>query len=397
MVRTKGTGSVFPLPSGKWRGQIQAGYTASGARRYITVTGKSEADAARKLRAKVNEISTNGVPQARATTLTVLKWSQTWLPIYKEKVRPNRFTDVRGVVRKYIVPAIGHKRMVSLTPADVREVHRATEQSGYGPATSLRTHDALMVMLKAAQKDGINVPGNVLLVDRPKMPESDRDAIPIEDAWAILRAATERPDASRWVAAFLQGMRQGECLGLTWDCVDLERGTIDVSWQLQAIPYEDRSAGTFRVPSSYTHRQLSGQMHLVRPKSSSGTRVIPLVPPMMRALVAWRELSPANDHGLVWTESGRPIRKHTDRANWFELQDAAQVACVDGKQGRRYTLHQARHTCATLLLEGGVDQHVVTAILGHSQIATSRGYQHVSQAMARKALEDVAERLQLRA
>ena len=40
-----------------------------------------------------------------------------------------------------------------------------------------------------------------------------------------------------------------------------------------------------------------------------------------------------------------------------------------------------------------MDPAVVTAILGHSSIRTSRGYQHVSQALARKALDDGAVRL----
>lgn len=393
--RGKGSGSVFELPSGKWRGQVEAGFTRSGARRYVTVTGKSEKDAATKLRAKINEIEKNGIPKSGATTVTVKRWSEEWLPIYQQKVRPSRFTDALGVVNRYIIPTIGHKRMSTLTPADVRDVHKATERAGFSAATTLRTHDVLMVMFKAALRDGITVPGNVLLVERPRTPESERDAIPLPDALAILDAAADRPDASRWVAALLQGMRQGECLGLTWNCVDLDKGVIDVSWQLQALPYEDREAGTFRVPRHFRHKRLQGQMHLVRPKSASGTRLIPIVPWMGRALEAWREGAPANDHGLVWTESGRPVRKVTDRRAWFDLQDAAEVAHVEDGVGRRYTLHEARHTTATLLLESGVDPHVVTSILGHSKITTSRGYQHVSQAMARKALESVAARLQL--
>jgi len=48
-----------------------------------------------------------------------------------------------------------------------------------------------------------------------------------------------------------------------------------------------------------------------------------------------------------------------------------------------------------LLLEGGVDTEVIKAIMGHSSIAATRGYQYVSQALARKALEDIAVKLGL--
>jgi len=68
---------------------------------------------------------------------------------------------------------------------------------------------------------------------------------------------------------------------------------------------------------------------------------------------------------------------------------------VSGVVGRRYTIHEARHTTATLLLEAKVDYAVVKAIMGHTKIATTRRYQHVSQTLARRALDDVAARLGL--
>lgn len=415
MVRTKGTGSVFPLCSEKhgcppkidgerpahkckapWRGQFPIGYTASGARRYATVTGKSEKAAATKLRSKINEIEAGGIPRAGATTKTVRAWSEEWLPLYQKRVSPNRWTDARGVVRRYIVPTIGHKRLSTLTPPDVRLVHAAVNDAGFSLHTSLRAHDVLMVMLKDAGRDGLRVPGNVLTVKRPGAPESERDALPIEHATAILQVASSMENGSLWLCPFLQGLRSGEVRGLTWDRVDFERRLIDVSWQLQALPYEDRAAGTFRVPEGYQKRQLVGQMHLVRPKTKKSKRILPMVPWVYDALLAWREVAPANPYGLVWTVDGRPIRTHDHLDAWAALQKAAGVAHTDEDgSSRAYTLHEARHTTATLLLRAGVDSHVVTSILGHSKITTSRGYQHVSLDMERAALEQVASMLQL--
>src|SRR5690606_9133917 len=117
------------------------------------------------------------------------------------------------------------------------------------------------------------------------------------------------PDASRWVAALLQGMRPAECLGLTWDAIDFDRDTIDVSWQLKPLPYRiprDRDSG-FRHPPDYTVRHLQGAHHLVRPKTGRGKRMVPLVPWMRAALLDWRDRAPASPHGLVWPgEDGGP-------------------------------------------------------------------------------------------
>jgi len=200
-------------------------------------------------------------------------------------------------------------------------------------------------------------------------------------------------------------MRQGECLGLQWNLVDLDGGSLDVSWQLQALNFAHGCGQTcgrrfggdcpqrrHRVPDGYEYKVLDGALCLVRPKTERGQRIIPLVPWMADALRQWRLVAPVSPHGLVWPRiDGRPQTSKADKTAWHDLQAAAGVSAGD----RPYYLHEARHTTATLLLEAGTDPEVVKAILGHSSIVTSRGYQHANQAMTRKALDGIAEKLQL--
>src|SRR5690606_2840621 len=103
--------------------------------------------------------------------------------------------------------------------------------------------------------EGHRVPPNVLLVKAPTAAAHDRDAIPLDDVKAIMTEAA-KGNGARWVMALLQGMRQAEVLGLTWDAIDLDRGTVDVWWQLQPLPYLDRAVGTFRVPDGHEARHL---------------------------------------------------------------------------------------------------------------------------------------------
>jgi len=64
----------------------------------------------------------------------------------------------------------------------------------------------------------------------------------------------------------------------------------------------------------------------------------------------------------------------------------AQFA-VDAGIARRVTPHMLRHSCATLLLEDGVDLRFLQRLLGHENIATTAIYAHVGDAGLRRALE----------
>ena len=384
--REYGSGSVyFRKSDARWVGTIEAGWTRTGARRRITVTGKTEAEAKRKLRDKRAKIEREGVASASSRT-TVKAWAETWLADRATKDRPKTFVTDKGALDAWIVPTIGHKRLEQLTPADVRAVSNALREAGKKPATMKRYHGVLMRMLKAAVQEGVNIPPRVLVVDPPAANAHDRQAIPIPDVLALMREAQALPHRSRWAMALLQGMRQGECLGLTWDAVDLEAGRVEISWQLQSLPYldkTDRSKG-FRLPDDAEVRHLEKSWHLVRPKTSAGWRMIPLIPEMRTALEEWRKVAPTSPYGLVWPRAnGGPLSIRTDTAEWEALQKAAGVK---HPAGRWYHVHEARNTTATILLELEVPESVRIAIMGHSNIVVTRGYETVAQKQMLEAL-----------
>lgn len=392
--RQYGTGGVHLRSDGRWAGTVEAGYTATGARRRITVYGRTEAEAKTKLKDKQRQISTEGAPTTSART-TVKAWSDEWLAMTRSAKRAGPWATDASAVRRWIVPAIGHRRLEQLSPGDIRSVTDALRAAGRSTSTAHRTHITLTSMLRAAQLEGHPVPERVLKVKPPALAANDRAAMPITEALALLHVASFLPHGSRWAMAFLHGMRQAECLGLTWDCVDLETGIVTVEWQLQALPYIERAdpGRGFHVPDGMKVRHLVDGYHLTPPKTRKGFRVIPLVPAMREALTDWKAIAPDSTHGLVWpTTGGRPANDRHDRDEWYALQG---TAAVGHPAGRYYFPHEARHTTATQLLEGGVDPKVVTEIMGHSSILTSQGYQHVSRVGALAALEGIAGRLEL--
>ena len=399
-----GSGSFYYRDrDGLWVGAIMAGWTPSGARRRIVVTGRDEQATWDKLTAARKRVAAGEIISKRAPTIQT--YAGDWITRQQSRLRPGAWRGYRSYVQRWITPLLGAKRVDTLTPADLRAVEAAILDAGRSSTTAAKVVSVLQSMMRDAVVDGWRIPEGVLLARKPSDAVSDRTAIPLAPALRLITTAAGEPDAARWVAALLQGMRQGECLGLTWDCIDWDADELAVDWQLVTLTYADRTKGNFVYPHGYEHRQLAGTYHLARPKSRAGERRIPLVPWMRASLEQWREAAPASPHGLVWpTPDGSPRNAAADRRAWRALCDRAEVWKTPGtrnvgggwsEEPNRYVLHEARHTAASLLLAAGVDVKVVEAIMGHSSVAMSRHYQHASARQVREALEASARQLGL--
>lgn len=262
--RQYGTGAIYQRADGRWIGAVMAGWTPGGKRRRITVSGPTEA----AVKAKLKRVDVDHGPAGVSVRTTVKGWSDEWLAVQAHRLRPKTVATNASAVKQWIVPAIGSRKLADLNPGDLRKVADAIRAAGRSTTTAHRTHVVLKKMLKDAIAEGHAVPQRVLVVGAPARAVHDRAAVPVPEAIRLLLQVADWPDRSRWGAALLQGMRQGECLGLTWDCVDLTSGTIDVSWQLQRLPYVAGRSGALRIPDGYEHRPVDGALSLVRPKSA---------------------------------------------------------------------------------------------------------------------------------
>lgn len=384
--RTKGDGSLYQRANGTWVGSIEAGWDEQGKRRRKWITGKTQADALKKLREARRQIQDHGVAQSASTTLE--KWLDVWVEDVA-KVRPTTRVMYRRAARLYLVPKLGKVRLDKLTPAHVRELHKWMAEKGLSTSTVQGAHRVLQACLSDAVDDGILM-GNV--AQRAKPPRIVADEVTVLTAEQARRVIVETKDdwyGPRWATSLLIGARQGEVLGMEWSRVDFNARTLDLSWQLQRIPYRHgckvpcgkRPASCPRkvldVKPGDEYRQIGGGLCLTRPKTAGSVRLVPMTELHAAILLRQWEQQDRNPHGLVFTRpDGKPIDYARDSEAWHAMLDRLGLPSVK--------LHAARHTTATLLK---ADQRTREAIMGHSSAAMALHYQHVDLTMQRVALE----------
>jgi integrase len=410
--RSHGDGALFQL-SGRhkyWRGVVDIGFDQDGRRIQKAVQARTQREAKAKLDALIKEIRETGAPLDKQ--VTVAAWSTRWLEtVAKPDVKPNTFTTYKAMVNRWIIPTLGRKKVHSLTPSDVRDLRAAIIDAGRSSSTAKQAHVVLSLILGAARAERLCATNVADDVKPPRPGKTDRDAIPTEQALAILQAASALPDSagSRWWFKLLGGPRQGEILGATLDSLDLDAGIYRVNWKLEALPREHGCEGgdqapscghkqaarcpqaRWRVPDGHEHKQIRGAWHFTRPKSRTG-RVVPLIPQLVEAIRRHIDATAhwPNPHGLIWRNpDGSPILPRTDGAEWRDLLETAGVIgpAENRPGGTRMTGHWARHTTVTILASLGVDMQLIGEIVGHSSTQVTEIYRHAQVAEKQAAME----------
>lgn len=211
-----------------------------------------------------------------------------------------------------------------------------------------------------------------------------------EQAQAFLAAA--RKAGPQWAALFTaaldSGARKGELLGLKWE---------DVNWD----------AGTILIRRKLTR---PGRRPIFGPTKGKRFRVVDLMPETIALLKAHRArqneirlaAGPAyHNFGLVFAKephsrSGSKERYATLgcplQANNIGQREFADIVQAAGVKPIKF--HGLRHTCATLLLQAGEVPKNVSERLGHKDVATTLEiYAHVTPAAIKGMVEKLRKGL----
>ncbi len=374
MTKKRGNteGSVYKTKSGLWRGAYTV-HTAEGIkRRYLS--GRTREEAAAKLTRAMADRDGGLVFDAGKTSLG--EYLDRWLDdSVRDSVRQRTFERYEQIVRVHIKPTLGRIKLKALTPAHVRRLYREKLDAGLSPRTVQYVHVTLQKALKQAVADGL-IPRNAAAAVRAPRPKK-KEIRPLspEQARAFLQAAGEAGDRfeAAYVLAVHCGLRRGEILGLKWDDLDLEAGTLQVRRTLS----EARAGRRFESPKN-------GKGRSIRLTSQSVEALRGHLGRQLQEIAEAGDLY--RDHGLVFPSLvGTPKDASNLIAHSFK-----PLLKMAGLPDVRF--HDLRHTCATILLSRAVHPKIVQEMLGHASISiTMDTYSHVlpnMQGEAVSAMED---------
>src|SRR5215210_6619760 len=369
--RGNGEGTISRRKNGGWMAQYYV-HTAEGRKRK-TIYGKTRQEVAKKLAKALSDREGGLIFDAEGLKLG--EYLSRWLEdSVKGTVRNTTYERYEQISRTHIVPMLGGVKLKVLSSTHVRGLYKE-KLSSLSPRTVQYIHVTLHKALKQAVSDGL-IPRNATEAVKP--PQVRREEIrPLtpEQVKMLLDAASGDRLEALYVLAIHTGLRQGELLGLKWDDIYLEAGTLQVR----------RALTTAR-----------GGPRLAAPKTKGSRRRVSLTGIAAEALKSHleRQLEEIDQAGSLWQENGLVFASETgaplDRRDLTSRQFKPLLERAGLPEKTRF--HDLRHTCATLLLTKNVNPKVVSEMLGHSNIAiTLDTYSHVlpnMQDSAARALEE---------
>lgn len=288
--------------------------------------------------------------------------------MHEAGLAPKTRAQYRSTLDRWVLPALAHRRLASLTPLDLQELVNEWAL-GAKPSTVQHRFAVLRTVLLAAVKGDVLSRSPCRGVKLPK-PDHERRSLILQSELTRLVEVTRREyRAMVWLGALL-GMRWGEVAGLRVESIDLLRRRLSIT---------------------ETVGEASGVMHFGPPKSVAGRRSLPVPEPLVEILAEHlraQGLTAADGNVHIFQAvKGGPLRySYWHPKVWIPAREAIGRPDIG--------FHDLRRLYASGLVEAAVDVKVSQELMGHEDIRLTRGlYAQAGDESKRRANEAIAEQL----
>lgn len=297
-------------------------------------------------------------------SMTFEQFSNEWITKYLEKnVSESTIMNRLNALNTHILPVIGHLNINKVNTMMLLDLMGSLKRKDgkdkpLSTATKLDVHKALTSVFKHAVAWNVISNDPMLNVKKPVNVRKKDEELNVYDELEVrgllAAAQDELPHWRIFISlALATGMRRGELLGLEWDAIDFENGTIDI----QQIIIKSRNGTEVKEPKYNSKRLISIPVSIVEELKEFKKHCRE---EKMKLQHKWEE---SNHDWLFFNEEGKHFYPDTPTRWWNRFLTRHEI--------RKIRLHDLRHTSATLLIAQNVHAKIISERLGHKKISTT--------------------------
>lgn len=376
-----GSGSIRQRPDGTWEARYTIGRDpGTGKQRRKSVYGKTQKEVRQKLAQAVAALDSG--TYFEPSNMLLSRWVEIWLAEYMGDKKYGTVKHYIAQCKTHIVPSLGAVKLSALTPPQIQSFYNSLQRDGLAAKSVRNVHGILTKCLSTAVSVGYLRDNPCQRVTLPKVQKAEIVPLTDEQVKAFLKEAAGDSMEILFNVILFTGLRESEALGLTWDCVDFNAGTIKINKQLQKRPRKD-GGFVFDTPKNGKGRVIRTAPYVMdllqrckREQTAQRLRA-------GQAWQGWQTAAEAKTALVFTTEAGLNFTQPSVVRHYKKI-----VTAIGIPQSR---VHDLRHTFAVLSLQNGDDIKTVQTNLGHATAAfTLDVYGHASERMK----EESAARMQ---
>jgi len=294
------------------------------------------------------------------------------------------------IIRRHIKPQIGDIAFANLTSKHIQDFYnflylhgRLAGKGGLAPKTVENIHLVISSAIHYALKEGLIIRNPLLNVKLKREGKEEIKVFTREEQERIIAECKNHYYGMAIKFDFYTGLRAGELLGLTWDCINFDNNTARINKQVQR-----NKNFSYKADS----KTILGFVH--NTKTNTSTRTIKILPKLMADLSEYKQ-----QQDILKKKLGKDYYKFNlvfPREDGY-FTDTGTFLDAFARIQRKLDIphrnvHTIRHTFATRALESGMKPIVVSRLLGHASITITHDiYGHVIPDFAEQELEKLED------